>query len=105
VLPFGVVRAPAAPQSIALGDAVKDLPADRARFGQFELDVRTGEPFAVDRTDGSARVLLREKPFPVLRMLIERGGKIVTRNEIRSRLWPNVPLLRNARPLAYQRAR
>lgn len=68
---------------------MKDLPADRVRFGQVELDVRTGELFAVDRTDGSERVLLREQPFQVLRMLIERGGKIVTRDEIKSRLWPN----------------
>ena len=33
--------------------------------------------------------MLREQPFQVLRMLVEREGKIVTRSEIQKRLWPN----------------
>ena len=67
----------------------KDLPSDRVRFGQFELNVRTGELYPADTTDGSQRVLLREQPFQILRILIERGGKIVTRDEIKAKLWPN----------------
>jgi serine/threonine protein kinase/tetratricopeptide (TPR) repeat protein len=67
----------------------KHLPSDRVRFGQFELNVRTGELYPADTTDGSQRVLLREQPFQILRILIERGGKIVTRDEIKAKLWPN----------------
>src|SRR6185312_1169739 len=54
------------------------------RFGEFELNVRTGELGA-----GSAKVLLREQPFQILRILVERQGTIVTRQEIRQILWPN----------------
>jgi DNA-binding winged helix-turn-helix (wHTH) protein len=57
----------------------------RVRFGDFELDLTTGE---LRSTDGN-NVLLREQVFQVLRMLLEREGKIVTREEIKSRLWPN----------------
>ncbi|MGA9642413.1 MAG: protein kinase, partial [Terriglobales bacterium] len=39
--------------------------------------------------DGEGKVLLREQAFQVLRMLVERGGKIVTREEIKSKLWQN----------------
>ena len=65
------------------------MPSDRVRFGRFELNVRTGELYPVDTTDGSQRVLLREQPFQILRILIERGGKVVTRDEIKAKLWPN----------------
>jgi eukaryotic-like serine/threonine-protein kinase len=65
------------------------LPSDRVRFGQFELNVRTGELYSADTADGSQRVLLREQPFQILRILIERGGEIVTRDEIKAKLWPN----------------
>ena len=55
------------------------------RFGEFELNVRTGELSSI----GTAAVLLREQPFQILRILVERQGKIVTRQEIRQILWPN----------------
>jgi len=66
--------------------------AERVRFGTFELNVRTGElisfgPGAAEA--GSAKVLLREQPFQILRILVERQGKIVTRQEIKQILWPN----------------
>ena len=35
------------------------------------------------------KVLLREQPFQILRVLIERQGGIVTRDEIKKVLWPN----------------
>ena len=56
----------------------------RVGFGVFELDLRAGELRAGDRT-----ALLREQPFQILVMLVEGGGKIVTREEIQKRLWPN----------------
>ena len=59
--------------------------AGRVRFGDFELDVRTGELFAPGRDP----VLLREQPFRILRLLLERRGDIVSRQEIQQILWPN----------------
>jgi len=59
----------------------------RVRIGAFELDLRTGELRSVE--GAGTVVLLREQVFQVLRMLAERSGKIVTREEIKNRLWPN----------------
>jgi eukaryotic-like serine/threonine-protein kinase len=61
----------------------------RVRVGSFELDLRSGELRAVGADVAAERVILREQPFQVLRMLVEREGKIVTRSEIKKRLWPN----------------
>jgi eukaryotic-like serine/threonine-protein kinase len=35
------------------------------------------------------KVLLQEQPFRVLRILIESGGEVATREEIKRKLWPN----------------
>jgi TolB-like protein/DNA-binding winged helix-turn-helix (wHTH) protein len=63
--------------------------SELVRFGKFELNVRTGELSSIGTPAGSAKVLLREQPFQILRILVERQGKIVTRQEIRQVLWPN----------------
>jgi serine/threonine protein kinase len=66
--------------------------SERVRFGRFELNLRTGELVPTEPgVDGTApqKALLREQPFQILRLLIERGGKIVTRDEIKKLLWPN----------------
>jgi TolB-like protein/DNA-binding winged helix-turn-helix (wHTH) protein/Tfp pilus assembly protein PilF len=63
------------------------LPSGRVRFGAFELDLSTGELRSIAAPDPDNKVLLREQVFQVLRMLLEHGGRIVTREEIRSRLW------------------
>jgi eukaryotic-like serine/threonine-protein kinase len=73
-----------------LGDVerfVQHTPSTRVRFGGFELDLESGELRSIGSAD--ATVLLREQSLQVLRMLIERKGKIVTREEIRKKLWPN----------------
>ena len=57
-------------------------PARLARFGVFDLDPRTGEL----RKRG-VRVHLQEQPFQVLAMLVERAGDLVTRDELKQRLW------------------
>src|SRR3989440_11828774 len=54
----------------------------RLRFGVFEVDLRAGEL----RKQG-VRLRLPEQPFQVLAMLLERPGEIVTREELRNRLW------------------
>src|SRR5580693_6608997 len=68
------------------------IPPERVRFGAFELDLSTGELRSIEATHlgnpgPNNKVLLREQVFQVLRMLVERDGKIVTREEIKSRLW------------------
>jgi DNA-binding winged helix-turn-helix (wHTH) protein len=54
----------------------------RLRFGIFEADLRTGEL----RKRG-ARIRLQEQPFQVLAVLLTKPGELVTRDELRSRLW------------------
>jgi eukaryotic-like serine/threonine-protein kinase len=61
----------------------------RIRVGAFELDLRSGELRSLEEGQASERILLREQSFLILRMLIERAGKPVTRGEIRKALWPN----------------
>jgi Tol biopolymer transport system component/DNA-binding winged helix-turn-helix (wHTH) protein len=53
------------------------------RFGTFEVDVPAGEL----RKNG-LKLKLQEQPFQVLCMLLEHPGEVVTREELRSRLWP-----------------
>jgi eukaryotic-like serine/threonine-protein kinase len=54
----------------------------------FELDLKSGELHSLEAPTAKA-ILLREQVFQVLRMLVEREGKIVTREEIKGKLWPN----------------
>jgi cholera toxin transcriptional activator len=64
-------------------DLAKDH-ADRiVRFGVFELDLAAGEL----RKNG-AKLRLQEQPFQVLALLLERAGGVVTREEMRQKLWP-----------------
>ncbi len=60
----------------------EDRTVDRLRFGVFEVELRAGEL----RKRG-VRIRLQEQPFQVLAMLIQRPGEIVTREELRTRLW------------------
>ena len=53
------------------------------RFGLFEADLTTGEL----RRQG-IRVRLNGRPFGLLALLLERPGELVTREELRRRLWP-----------------
>jgi TolB-like protein/DNA-binding winged helix-turn-helix (wHTH) protein/Tfp pilus assembly protein PilF len=54
----------------------------RYRFGEFEIDLVEGEL----RRRGM-RLKLNEKPFQVLCVLLEGAGHLVTRDELRQRLW------------------
>jgi DNA-binding winged helix-turn-helix (wHTH) protein len=53
------------------------------RFGIFELDEASGEL----RKQGR-RLRLQAQPCQVLLMVLERAGEIVSRDEVRRRLWP-----------------
>src|SRR5438094_2762222 len=57
----------------------------RVRFEGFELDLRTGEL----RQDTGKVIRLPEQPSQILTMLLESAGEVVSREEIRKRLWPN----------------
>jgi DNA-binding winged helix-turn-helix (wHTH) protein/TolB-like protein len=52
------------------------------RFANFEVDLRAGEL----RRDGS-KIRLQEQPFLLLTVLLESAGEVVTREELRKRLW------------------
>jgi DNA-binding winged helix-turn-helix (wHTH) protein len=53
------------------------------RFGSFEVSLATGEL----RKKGM-RVSLQRQPFEVLAMLLDRPGALVSREQLRERLWP-----------------
>jgi TolB-like protein/DNA-binding winged helix-turn-helix (wHTH) protein/Tfp pilus assembly protein PilF len=53
------------------------------RFGGFEVDPRSREL----RRKGK-RVRMQDQPLEVLLLLLERSGEVVTREELKERLWP-----------------
>jgi TolB-like protein len=53
------------------------------RCGPFELD-----PGSRELRSATGRLRLQEQPFVILQMLLERRGQVVTREELRQRLWP-----------------
>src|SRR5260370_42234318 len=53
------------------------------RLGSCELDPHTGE-----LRHARQKVKLQDQPFQVLAARLEYPGKIVTRGELRSKLWP-----------------
>jgi DNA-binding winged helix-turn-helix (wHTH) protein len=67
--------------SVALQKIMGDV--FRYRFSVFEADVKAAEL----RRNGT-RVKLQMQPFQVLLALLERPGDVVTRDELRQRLWP-----------------
>src|SRR4030081_2290973 len=56
--------------------------ANPLRFGAFELDPKSGE-----LRKGGDPVKLPPQPFKVLTLLARRSGEVVTRNEIREKIW------------------
>ncbi len=58
------------------------VPPHRVRFEAFEVDLKAGEL----STEG-LKVRLQEKPFQILRLLLEQPGEVLTREEIQRRLW------------------
>ena len=58
-------------------------PTHLVRFSSFELDLRTGEL----RKHG-VRIKLQDQPLQILALLVEKPGEVVTREQLRDRLWP-----------------
>ena len=52
------------------------------RFGPYELRLRTRELY-----NRGTKLKLRPQPFEVLKLLVEHAGDVVTREELRQRLW------------------
>src|SRR5579872_673811 len=59
------------------------VPEISYRFGLYLLDPANGT-----LTRDSVRVRLQDQPLRLLLLLVERAGQIVSREEIRNRLWP-----------------
>src|SRR6516162_1977045 len=57
--------------------------SQRVEFGSFELNLQTGEL----RNNGE-RIRLQEQPFKLLTTLLEHPGQVITREELRTKLWP-----------------
>lgn len=58
--------------------------AARYKFGLYEADVASGELFREGR-----KLRMQEQPFQVLLALLEKPGEVVTREDLRQRLWPS----------------
>ena len=56
---------------------------DRVQFGVFELDLQRAEL----RKNG-VKVKLQEQPLKVLQVLLENPGQIVSREDLRRKVWP-----------------
>lgn len=53
------------------------------RFGVFQLDLKARELHKA-----GVRIKLQEQPFRVLELLVDHAGQVVTRDELRQKVWP-----------------
>jgi TolB-like protein/DNA-binding winged helix-turn-helix (wHTH) protein/Tfp pilus assembly protein PilF len=53
------------------------------RFGTFEVDFRSRE-----LRNSGVKIRVQDQPFKVLAILLEHPGKVVTREELQRRIWP-----------------
>jgi TolB-like protein/DNA-binding winged helix-turn-helix (wHTH) protein/Tfp pilus assembly protein PilF len=65
--------------------AISPTPVEIAQFGDFEVDLRSRE---LRSRNNRASVRLPDQSFEVLAMLLQHPGELVTREDIRKRLWP-----------------
>jgi len=59
-------------------------PNSVVRFGTFEVSLQSGEV-----RKGGLRIRVQQQPMKLLEILLERPGEVVTREELRSRVWPS----------------
>ncbi len=71
-----------------MNDPPRKSGPQRIRFEDFEADLRTEELFK-----SGTKLRLPHQSFCVLAMVLERAGQLVTREELRARLWPAGTLL------------
>jgi Tol biopolymer transport system component/DNA-binding winged helix-turn-helix (wHTH) protein len=60
-----------------------DVARQKVRFGPFELDLESAELFKYGQ-----KLKLQGQPIQVLSILLEKPGELVTRDDLRQRLWP-----------------
>jgi TolB-like protein/DNA-binding winged helix-turn-helix (wHTH) protein/Flp pilus assembly protein TadD len=58
--------------------------ASVVRFGTFEVSLQSGEI-----RKGGVRIRVQQQPMKLLEILLERPGEVVTREELRGRVWAN----------------
>lgn len=63
--------------------AANAQPSHRLRFDEFEIDLQSAELWVHGN-----RTRLQDQPFQLFRVLLERHGEIVTRDELKRKLWP-----------------
>jgi TolB-like protein/DNA-binding winged helix-turn-helix (wHTH) protein/Tfp pilus assembly protein PilF len=54
------------------------------RFGTYEVSLQSGEV-----RKAGLRIRVQQQPMKLLEILLEHPGEVVTREELRSRVWPN----------------
>src|SRR6202451_4357545 len=59
-------------------------PASVVRFGTYEVSLQSGEV-----RKAGLRIRVQQQPMKLLEILLEHPGEVVTREELRSRVWPN----------------
>jgi TolB-like protein/DNA-binding winged helix-turn-helix (wHTH) protein/Tfp pilus assembly protein PilF len=65
--------------------AMKSLrPSSVVRFGTYEVSLQSGE-----LRKAGLRIRVQQQPMKLLEILLEHPGEVVTREELRSRVWPN----------------
>jgi serine/threonine protein kinase/DNA-binding winged helix-turn-helix (wHTH) protein/tetratricopeptide (TPR) repeat protein len=62
---------------------------ERLRLGPLEVNIKTGEIRPANCPEATKGTFLQEKSLRVLRMLMEKQGELVLREEIQKALWPN----------------
>src|SRR5215472_4293409 len=54
------------------------------RFGTYEVSLRSGEV-----RKAGLKIRVQQQPMKLLQILLERPGEVVTREELRGRVWPD----------------
>src|SRR5579863_10267636 len=54
------------------------------RFGTYEVSLQSGE-----LRKAGVRIRVQQQPMKLLEILLDHPGEVVTREELRSRVWPN----------------
>ncbi len=72
------------------GEREAAVPADKQRFGPFEFDPVSGELRNLEDDGPGSVQRLPPQPARLLALLVERQGALVSREEIRTKIWPGV---------------
>jgi Transcriptional regulatory protein, C terminal len=67
------------------------------RFGTFEVSLHSGE-----LRKAGLRIRVQQQPLKLLEVLLEHPGEVITREELRSRVWPNESLVISTRQSTLQ---